>query len=85
VNEFGQTAFGSKSYAAFGQATHPLTSWLRLTAGARYTDDKKSETGFISSEVDGVTTVSTGEFSTSKSWNSWTYTAAAAAFYGWRN
>jgi iron complex outermembrane receptor protein len=79
VNEFGQTAFASKSYAAFGQVTYPLTPWFRLTGGARYTDDKKSETGFISSEVDGVTTVTTGDFSTSKSWNSWTYTAGVEA------
>jgi iron complex outermembrane receptor protein len=79
VNEFGQTAFASKSYAAFGQVTYPLTPWFRLTGGARYTDDKKSETGFISSEVDGVTTVTTGDFGTSKSWNSWTYTAGVEA------
>ena len=79
VNEFGQTAFNSRSYAAFGQATYPLTSWLRLTGGARYTEDKKSQTGFISSEVDAVTTVTTGTFNTAKSWEAWTYTAGIEA------
>ena len=79
VNEFGQTAFNTRSYAAFGQATYPLTSWLRLTGGARYTEDKKSQTGFISTEEDGVTTVSTGNFYTTKSWQAWTYTAGVEA------
>ena len=79
VNEFGQTAFNSKSYAGFGQATYPLTSWFRLTGGVRYTKDRKSETAYISSEVDGVTTVTTGTFNTSKSWDSWTYTAGVEA------
>jgi iron complex outermembrane receptor protein len=79
VNEFGQAAFNTRSYAAFGQATYPLTSWVRLTGGVRYTEDKKSQTGFISSEVDGVTTVTTGTFYTAKSWESWTYTAGIEA------
>ena len=75
INDFGQSAYKSESYAAFGQATYPLTSWLRLTGGVRYTDDRKSETGSILSEVDGVTTVTTGTFNTARSWNAWTYTA----------
>ena len=79
VNEVGQTAYQTQSYAGFGQATVPLTSWLRLTGGVRYTNDKKSETGFISSEVDGVTTVGTGNFTTSKSWDAFTYTAGVEA------
>jgi iron complex outermembrane receptor protein len=79
INEFGQTAYNSTSYAAFGQVTFPVTSWFRVTGGARYTQDKKSETGFISSEIDGVTTVTTGNFDTAKSWNSFTYTAGVEA------
>ena len=79
INEFGQSTFDSKSYAAFGQATYPLTHWFRLTGGVRYTDDRKSETGSILSEVDGATTVTTGTFGTAKSWDSWTYTAGVAA------
>jgi iron complex outermembrane receptor protein len=35
----------ARSRAVFGQATYSLTQRLRLTAGARYTDDKKSRIG----------------------------------------
>lgn len=35
------------SYALFGQATYSLSDRLRLTAGARYTHEKKSQDGFI--------------------------------------
>jgi iron complex outermembrane receptor protein len=37
-------ASSTKSYAAFAQATYNLTSQLALTAGLRYTQDKKSFT-----------------------------------------
>jgi iron complex outermembrane receptor protein len=33
--------YGSRSYAAFGQVTVPITSALRVTGGARYTHDEK--------------------------------------------
>jgi iron complex outermembrane receptor protein len=33
------------SYAAFGEGTYSLTSKLRLTAGLRYTDESKAQTG----------------------------------------
>ncbi|HEX7759382.1 MAG TPA: TonB-dependent receptor [Caulobacteraceae bacterium] len=75
VSEQGQNSFRSISYAVFGQATYPITTQLRLTAGARYTVDRKSETAFVSSETGGVTTVTTGLFSASKRWNAFTYRA----------
>ena len=74
VNQFGQGLYTTNSYAAFGQATYPVTDWLRLTGGLRYNDDQKQENGFISSQTGGVTTASTGNFTTSKSWDALTYT-----------
>lgn len=38
----------SEVYAFYGDATYSLTERLRLTAGARYTEDSKSRTGVIS-------------------------------------
>lgn len=35
----------TRSYAAFGQATYSLTDTLRLTAGARYTHERKTQEG----------------------------------------
>jgi iron complex outermembrane recepter protein len=40
------TYISSSSLAFFGQATYSLTDALRLTGGARYTDDKKKRFGF---------------------------------------
>ena len=77
VNVFGQSRYVSVSEAAFGQVTVPITRRLRLTGGLRYTEDTKDETGFVSSETDGITTVSTGTFTTRKTWNATTYTAGA--------
>jgi iron complex outermembrane recepter protein len=77
VNVFGQSRYVSVSEAAFGQVTVPLTTRFRLIGGLRYTDDTKSETGFVSTEANGITTVSTGTFSTDRSWNATTYTAGA--------
>jgi len=51
VNEQAQTEYSSKSYAAFGQATYPLSRTLRLTAGLRYTEDQKAEQGYALSRL----------------------------------
>jgi iron complex outermembrane recepter protein len=40
------TYISSSSLAFFGQATYSLTDALRVTAGGRYTDDKKKRFGF---------------------------------------
>lgn len=37
----------SETYAFFGDGTYSVTSRLRLTAGLRYTEDRKSRTGVI--------------------------------------
>ena len=39
------TTYNTESYALFGQASYNLTPELRLTGGARYTDDLKSASG----------------------------------------
>jgi iron complex outermembrane receptor protein len=75
VNLFGQNEYDAKSYAAFGQGTLPLTSQLRLTAGLRTTKDRKSETAYVASETGGTVTVTTGLFSSAKSWAATTYRA----------
>jgi len=60
------------SYAAFGQATYELSDRARLTAGLRFTRDRKEESGTNSfgpvlvSRIDGI------EFS----WNEWTWRTA---------
>ena len=41
-----RTNFGTRSYAAYAQATYNITDALRLTGGARYTVDHKSTSGF---------------------------------------
>jgi len=75
VSTQAQTHFNSQSYAAFGQVTYPIVEALRVTLGGRYTEDKKSETGFVSSEAGGVIANSTGLFTTENSWNAFTYKA----------
>ena len=44
---FGNDPVESRSKAVFGQATVRLADGLRATAGARYTEDDKSRTGYI--------------------------------------
>jgi iron complex outermembrane receptor protein len=78
VSEQGQVAFDSTSYAVFGQASYPIVERLRVTGGARYTIDDKSETAYVSSETGGVTTISTGYFSATHAWHSLTYNAGLA-------
>jgi iron complex outermembrane recepter protein len=39
----------NESYAFFGQSTYSLTDSIRLTLGARYSHDKKSQDGYIAS------------------------------------
>lgn len=42
ANYFFRPNFTTDSYSFFGQADVPITSTLKLTAGVRYSDDKKS-------------------------------------------
>jgi iron complex outermembrane receptor protein len=77
----------SESYAAFGQVTIPVTGAWRLTGGARETEDRKSETGYVLGEQGGVIdacsttapapwpSLQSCLFDTSKNWHSFTYTA----------
>jgi iron complex outermembrane receptor protein len=44
---FANDPVRSQSKAVFGQATYRLADGLRATAGARYTEDDKSRTGYI--------------------------------------
>lgn len=75
VSVAGQTRYTSQSYAVFGQLTYPLTDRFRVTLGGRYSNDKKAETGYVSSETGGVTTSTTGLFSSSASWDNFSYHA----------
>lgn len=61
VSEQGQVKYVAESYAAFGQATVPVTDWLRLTGGIRYNVDRKSETAYVLGEsgVNGVMEINT--------------------------
>ena len=43
--EFNIPNVDAESYAGFGDATYEVTNRLRLTAGIRYTDDRKSREG----------------------------------------
>jgi iron complex outermembrane recepter protein len=51
----GNTYISSSSLAFFGQATYSLTDALRITAGARYTEDSKKRFGFTVA-APGITT-----------------------------
>lgn len=52
----------TKSYAVFGQATYPLTDALSITAGARYTIDKRHLTyDFSFTTPTGLIPVASGE------------------------
>lgn len=42
----------TRSYAVFGQATYRLLENLRLTAGARYSHERKSATQYVAADVD---------------------------------
>jgi outer membrane receptor protein involved in Fe transport len=54
------------SYAAFGQATYPLTDWLNFTGGLRYTIEKHPFTGTnYAVRQDGSITVTVPRFDTS--------------------
>ena len=79
INAQGQTAFDTTSTAGFGQATFAIRDALRATGGLRYTTDKKSETAYVSSSLDGVTTVTTGLFAADHAWQALTYTAGLEA------
>lgn len=54
-------AFNVKSYAAYAQASYALTNQLTLTAGGRYTLDKKSIAAFNTTIGTGATTISLDE------------------------
>jgi iron complex outermembrane receptor protein len=60
----------TSSAAAFGQLTFPITTWLRVTGGARYTQDKKTA-------YDLPTATTTRAFD--GSWNSSTFKAGVEA------
>lgn len=56
-----------EAYAVFGQASYLLSERWRLTAGARYSHERKEATGYINNDV------SSGLFETrSASWNAFT-------------
>ncbi len=88
INEQGQTKYLSKSYAAFGQVTYPVTDWLRLTGGLRYTEDQKSEDGYVRTNTDNVISNCAGtapscSFSTpTYTWHAITYNAGFEADVG---
>ena len=54
----GNTSISNWTWAVFGQATADLTDWASLTAGVRYTQDKK---GLIFSQTDLNTDTTLGE------------------------
>jgi len=46
-NNISYGALGTRSYAAFGQATYSVTNALRLIAGIRYTSDRRTASGYV--------------------------------------
>ena len=46
----------TRSYAAFGQLTYSLTDALRLTAGGRYTHERKTQVGINGGPAPAVPT-----------------------------
>lgn len=57
----------SKSYAAFGQATYSFTDRLRVTAGARYTQDDKDQN--VVGTAGGLVVISSYAGTSSKKWS----------------
>jgi iron complex outermembrane receptor protein len=68
---FIQPQVNAKSKAAFGQATFSATDALRLTAGARYNQDKKSRNGgtYFTNPAGAIT----GTVTLNKADKSWTH------------
>ncbi|NBC37874.1 TonB-dependent receptor [Novosphingobium sp. FSY-8] len=54
----------AKSFAGFGQVSYKLTETLKLSAGARYTDERKSQIGF--NNIAGTYSVINQHYSGSK-------------------
>jgi len=54
----------AKSFAAYGQVYYKITDTLKLSGGARYTDEKKSQTGY--SDVAGTYSVVDAHYSGGK-------------------
>ena len=52
ILDYGPTK--AKSYAAFGQGTYSVTDRFRVTAGLRFTHDKKSQQGNVIFKITGV-------------------------------
>jgi iron complex outermembrane recepter protein len=50
LSGFSVNPVTSESYAVFGQGTYSFSDRLRLTLGARYSEDKKSQDGYIASQ-----------------------------------
>lgn len=67
------------SYAVYGQGTFDVTKQLSLTAGGRYTDEKKDFTTMLTRNASGVTTVP--ETTVSESWDA--FTPRAGIEYQW--
>jgi iron complex outermembrane receptor protein len=51
------TTLGTRSWAAFGEATYSLTDKLRLIAGGRYSEDRKSQDGTSIAALPNTATV----------------------------
>jgi iron complex outermembrane receptor protein len=66
---FGYTHIDSYSRAAFGQATLAFTDSLRVTAGLRYTDDRKKQNGSTQVRVASGALVSNIPNVADSSWN----------------
>ncbi len=64
------------TWALYGQATYDLLDWLSLTAGIRYTQDKK---GLTYSAIDPRTGASNGNEAGDKVFQKWTPMASIAA------
>jgi len=58
---------GTQSYATFANVTVPLTEWLRVTGGIRYTHDKKTAT-YVYTDGSGTPNVNAAD-----TWDSVTY------------
>ncbi len=68
------------TWALFGQATAEVTDWLSLTAGIRYTQDKKGAAQINTDFAGGPPGEITGRVSDAKTFKSWTPMASIALF-----
>ncbi len=66
-NVSSDAAISTRSAAAFGNATYSLSDQLRVIAGLRYTDDKRSIGGFRYNNLSSITVPTTKVSGTSRS------------------